>query len=1122
MVWRVQNPKTGDIYEIEEEWDEKSQTDTAREAALAKGYVPVIEVVNPKTGESYEIDDREFSEASKKGYVTKDVHEAREKMMHEAQTKDQDVSQLEAAGLGAARWGSMEFADEAAAAVAAPMGALKQAGKTMFGIEPDADDTDVLRYQLAKAREEAAAEEAWKKHPVSYGVGAAAGVGAHIGGAIRATPKLTQETIKRAAAVGAVEGAAGAAGASEAEGPEDFWKETAIGASLGGALGAAAPAIGRGIAKVRQKAVEKATKEVAGDKEALEQIHKASKSFNEEAREEAFSIKSENLINKQIRVVEELKKTPHLRDLAVSRITKAANVLDRIDVRNPRNAEAVKKLNKAIADNQADIRFIDSTLATIKNRTGKEADAFVLPQTGKASPELERVFRNELIDRNLLKNSKKFTERAKGIARHHWITRVMSDVMPQFDSISTKYGVDLVSPLREYSKRLNYSKNAMKEGFDVLRKKKADSSKPLKAPELMREASSIIKKHFGVEPPIKIEDYVPRQRKDFMGWAASAIEEAERLGYRFQEVPQKGGLMGRFQPKQWKVSAPKGIDTPENLERFYRELEHMTQEKNPIKALEKIRNIERGLPSETDLIINRFLARADNETGAIPKWARETNPENLFTSYVKNVGDLLAKRDSLEEMERTLKLFERSKVDEEVQTLIRNVIDDVKGIPRRGKMRKGDATAAFSMDQIKRKQQLESILKAQKAIRTGDSKTAQKEMNKLAAGSLSSHLSSLIYANALSRPLSALKNLGSPFVQSMPWIASHIGYAEASRMAAKSLLRTVSEVGKEMKKNPKDLVWGRKMAMQEVVNRGLNPANYTGEQVAQMRNGVLRGLMDQAEKAGVSTKGAERIELMGRMADSYSRVLMTTFSASEQIARNWSFQMSKELTAKALKDPKVARKFVENIVDAPTKRRLSDAFLRGDKEEALRGVSEYVNAQTLFNYDRANMAEFGRTMGPLFSTFSKWPTTIAGQVVARMHTAPTKGAAARRLGTYLIGPYAAAAGLMAWMRAAEVSENPRSKRFLGDLKSWTAMDSLMLDPRYGIQPPAVDLVISFIGMGKSVLDGEEGRRQIKKSAEEINRMLGVGGAWESLKDWSLILDEDNRQELEDWLRDIKD
>jgi hypothetical protein len=69
---RIENPKTGEIFEIED-------TPEARNQALSKGYAPLVLISNPKTNEAFEIDDREVGEAVKKGYQIGPIQQAPER-----------------------------------------------------------------------------------------------------------------------------------------------------------------------------------------------------------------------------------------------------------------------------------------------------------------------------------------------------------------------------------------------------------------------------------------------------------------------------------------------------------------------------------------------------------------------------------------------------------------------------------------------------------------------------------------------------------------------------------------------------------------------------------------------------------------------------------------------------------------------------------------------------------------------------------------------------------------------------------------------------------------------------------------------------------------------------------
>jgi hypothetical protein len=65
----------------------------------------------------------------------------------------------------------------------------------------------------------------------------------------------------------------------------------------------------------------------------------------------------------------------------------------------------------------------------------------------------------------------------------------------------------------------------------------------------------------------------------------------------------------------------------------------------------------------------------------------------------------------------------------------------------------------------------------------------------------------------------------------------------------------------------------------------------------------------------------------------------------------------------------------------PTIRAIEQALQEGDRTTALKHAATHIINSTQYQYNRASMSEYGRTMGPLFSVFSKWPTATVGQVV---------------------------------------------------------------------------------------------------------------------------------------------
>jgi hypothetical protein len=75
-----------------------------------------------------------------------------------------------------------------------------------------------------------------------------------------------------------------------------------------------------------------------------------------------------------------------------------------------------------------------------------------------------------------------------------------------------------------------------------------------------------------------------------------------------------------------------------------------------------------------------------------------------------------------------------------------------------------------------------------------------------------------------------------------------------------------------------------------------------------------------------------------------------------------------------------ALRFVDSM-GSSFQRAIKTAVGNGDTGEATRVMSNYLIGKTMFNFDRASMSEYGRFMGPLFSAFTKWPTSIAGDML---------------------------------------------------------------------------------------------------------------------------------------------
>lgn len=95
----------------------------------------------------------------------------------------------------------------------------------------------------------------------------------------------------------------------------------------------------------------------------------------------------------------------------------------------------------------------------------------------------------------------------------------------------------------------------------------------------------------------------------------------------------------------------------------------------------------------------------------------------------------------------------------------------------------------------------------------------------------------------------------------------------------------------------------------------------------------------------------------------------------------------------------------ESLKKMPASVRKALSRTGGNEEAMARILADHLNASTQYNYNRPSMSEWGRTMGPFFSTFSKWPTATAGEIVQEFRNRGITGGSLRNAEKY-IAPFA--------------------------------------------------------------------------------------------------------------------
>jgi hypothetical protein len=197
-----------------------------------------------------------------------------------------------------------------------------------------------------------------------------------------------------------------------------------------------------------------------------------------------------------------------------------------------------------------------------------------------------------------------------------------------------------------------------------------------------------------------------------------------------------------------------------------------------------------------------------------------------------------------------------------------------------------------------------------------------------------------------------VRNLTQPYFMTIPEIGGSAAYK--AKLIGKALPETVMGLGK------------RKGAdIEELKQGGWLPSDPTPGVFHTLREGL------KADK-GLKRMSKEGLEKAEKMA-------MYMYTQSDIANRLVTLRVGKTLVADILEGQKDALKYVSRMPPA-YRRKTIQAINEGNAEEVKQNVMSHLIATTQFNYTRASMSEYGRSMGGMFSMFSKWPTAIGAEL----------------------------------------------------------------------------------------------------------------------------------------------
>lgn len=448
------------------------------------------------------------------------------------------------------------------------------------------------------------------------------------------------------------------------------------------------------------------------------------------------------------------------------------------------------------------------------------------------------------------------------------------------------------------------------------------------------------------------------------------------------------------------------------------------------------------------------LSRAALEReDVIPMWARETDMYKLANKWITNTLRDIYLREGIDDLRNVTKLLRKRGVESEAE-YGEKLLADLMGI-RQG-------TVASGMSQL----QQSYMRKLDGSIRRARSPGHRIALE--TARALPVYLQSLareVYPNLLGalNPRTLIMNLTQTFTKTLPEFGGPYG--------SLLFLRGAARVG-GLRNLP--------ATMRRMEAMGLSPRRFVGDSLEFLDEGLMRTPVVQA---------------LGRGTKWLANAGMKPYELAESVNRGIAFGASEMMANDLLRGSKLAE---SALMRFPTsvRRNVERARAAGDLGDMVQEIATHVVNSTQYQYNRASMSEYGRTLGSLFSTFSKWPTATLGQTVEAYRRRGALGGSAQ-LAEQLVAPYLLLEG--ADYLLGEYSEEGLSDRQKKLFSASGLSQAAPIGTLKGIAtgdfftPPVIDTAVRlFIDPARSG-DSEKAITGMKKAAENGLYMFAPGG-----------------------------
>lgn len=559
------------------------------------------------------------------------------------------------------------------------------------------------------------------------------------------------------------------------------------------------------------------------------------------------------------------------------------------------------------------------------------------------------------------------------------------------------------------------------------RKEKWDSLKPIQREaviEWRREFNMV--RRFAVKNGIRVghlADYAPQATKTMPEVISETRREWGRILKKNGIADPKKVTDGEIAKVLARRTATEGDKGSKSVAELLRVLETNTGAE--IKTPKQLRTALEGIkdPQNAKKAIGYEARAAFERSGDMPDFIKEKNIDRLMLLYGYNTGKAAFLDRPIQDLAQQVPVLNALGM-----TGSRDYVADLtKALS--GGMDDGFSTMTQAAT-TKWKVRMDEIMDDadSKLVKAG-AKWAKD------APDVMSFLMSQVYPNYLGwAPHGPIRNASQPFLMTAP----EIGGAYGQKVTAKSWLQS----------------WGDKTTKgvnfeKFLQSKGLAGAQFTGESYRVMND----ALNNVPEIARMGVKAVDEIGQLG----------MYIYSKSDMLNRYATYKIADNITKDYVKGVDGARKFMTEKLPAGVRNTMKRMLDEGADSEAITDeLAKYLISKTQFNYGRHALGEYGRTLGPLVSMFSKWPVMM----LSEMHEMYTTGKKFEHFQKY-IAPYAALAGAGALF--ADTKENPRLRVLLGygGLANW-APGSSILGAANMTSPPALEALKQLGAIGQDV------------------------------------------------------